>query len=104
METRIKRIIEEDLKAQAAYQQAQERMKDALLVIHKERGKIQDEVWNHAKQYVEDEKVKLTQQLEVAQAQSLITYQAALASLVDGFTAHAEAWRKELLERCLKQP
>ena len=104
METRIKRIIEEDLKAQAAYQQAQERIKNALLVIHKERGKIQDEVWNNAKQYVEDEKVKLTHQLEVAQAQSLITYQAALSSLVDGFNVHEETWRKELLARCLNQP
>jgi len=104
METRIKRIIEEDLKAQAAYQQAQERIKNALMVIHKERNTIQDEVWKNAKQYVEDEKVKLTRKLEEAQAQSLITYQASLAELVDGFNAHAEAWRKELLDRCLNQP
>lgn len=104
METRIKRIIEEDLKAQAAYQQAQERIKNALLVIHKERATIQDEVWKHAKQYVEDEKIKLTQQLEEAQAQSMITYQASLSELVNNFNAHAEQWRTELLARCLNQP
>ena len=104
METRIKRIIEEDLKAQAAYQQAQERIKDALLVIHKERNTIQDEVWKNAKQYVEDEKLKLTRKLEEAQAQSLITYQASLTELVNAFNAHVEEWRKDLLERCLNQP
>jgi isocitrate/isopropylmalate dehydrogenase len=104
METRIKRIIEEDLKAQVAYQQAQERIKNALLVIHKERNTIQDEVWKRAKQYVEDEKIKLTQQLEEAQAQSLITYQASLSELVNNFNEHVEHWRKELLARCLNQP
>lgn len=103
METRIKTIIEEDLKAQETYRLAQEKIKDALMNIHKEKTLIQDEVWNKVKKEVEDEKNKLTAQLEKAQADSIQQYQSALKVLEDNFKAHEKQWHDELLVRCLKK-
>jgi len=103
LETRIKSIIEEDLKAQETYRLAQEKIKDALMNIHKEKSRIQDEVWNKAKKEVEDEKVKLTAQLEKAQADSIQQYQSALKVLEDNFKAHEKQWHDELLARSLNK-
>lgn len=103
METRIKSIIEEDLKAQETYRLAQEKIKDALMNIHKEKTRIQDEVWNKVKKDVEDEKNKLTAQLEKAQADSVQQYQSALKVLEENFKAHEKQWHDELLARSLKK-
>ncbi len=103
METRIKSIIEEDLKAQETYRLAQEKIKDALMNIHKEKSRIQDEVWNKVKKDVDDEKNKLTAQLEKAQADSVQQYQSALKVLEDNFKAHEKQWHDELLARSLKK-
>jgi predicted aldo/keto reductase-like oxidoreductase len=103
LETRIKSIIEEDLKAQETYRLAQEKIKDALMNIHKEKTHIQDEVWNKAKKEVDDEKNKLTAQLEKAQADSVFQYQTALKILEDDFKAREKKWHDELLARCLNQ-
>jgi hypothetical protein len=103
LETRIKSIIEEDLKAQETYRLAQEKIKDALMNIHKEKSRIQDEVWNKAKKEVDDEKVKLTAQLEKAQADSIQQYQSALKVLEDNFKAHEKQWHDELLARSLNK-
>lgn len=103
METRIKLIIEEDLKAQETYRLAQEKIKDALMNIHKEKSRIQDEVWNKAKKEVDDEKIKLTAQLEKAQADSIQQYQSALKVLEDNFKAHEKQWHDELLARSLNK-
>jgi hypothetical protein len=103
LETRIKSIIEEDLKAQETYRLAQEKIKDALMNIHKEKSRIQDEVWNKVKKDVDDEKNKLTTQLEKAQADSIQQYQSALKVLEDNFKAHEKQWHDELLARSLKK-
>jgi len=103
METRIKSIIEEDLKAQEAYKLAQEKINEVLMNIHKEKTHIQDEVWNKVKEQVEAERVRLTTQLEKAQADSVQQYQSALKILEDNFKAHEEAWYTTLMARCLKK-
>ena len=103
METRIKSIIEEDLKAQETYRLAQEKIKDALMNIHKEKTRIQDEVWNKAKKELEDEKNKPPAQLEKAQADSVLQYQTALKILEDDFMAREKKWHDELLARCLQK-
>ena len=103
METRIKSIIEEDLKAQEAYKLAQEKIKDALMNIHKEKTRIQDEVWNKAKEQVDSERARLTAQLEKAQSDSVQQYQSALKILEENFKEHQEAWHSTLLNRCLKK-
>lgn len=103
METRIKSIIEEDLKAQESYKLAQQKIQDALMNIHKEKARIQDEVWDKAKKAVEDEKVKLTTALEKAQADSLAQYQSALSVLESNFKAKEKQWHDELLARCLSK-
>ena len=103
METRIKSIIEADLKAQEAYQRAQDKIKDALMNIHKEKTRIQEEVWNKVKAQVETERLKLTAQLDKAQADSVQQYQTALKILEDNFKAHEKQWHAELMARCLKK-
>lgn len=103
METRIKSIIEEDLKAQEAYKLAQDRISEVLMNIHKEKNHIQDEVWNKAKEQVEAERVRLTTQLEKAQADSIQQYQSALKILEDNFKAHEEVWYATLVARSLKK-
>ena len=103
METRIKSIIEEDLKAQQSFQQAQEKIKDALMNIHKEKTRIQEEVWNKVKAEVEAERIKLTVQLDQAQADSVQQYQSALKILEENFKEHEQQWHVELLARCLKK-
>jgi len=103
LETRIKLIIEADLKAQEAYQRAQDKIKDALMNIHKEKTRIHDEVWNKVKAQVETERLKLTAQLDKAQADSVQQYQTALKILEDNFRAHEKQWHAELMARCLKK-
>ncbi len=103
METRIKSIIEADLKAQEAYQLAQDKIKDALMNIHKEKTRIQEEVWNKVKAQVEAERLKLTAQLDKAQADSNQQYQTALKILEDNFKAREKQWHALLLARCLKK-
>jgi bacterioferritin (cytochrome b1) len=103
LETRIKSIIEEDLKAQETYRLAQEKIKDALMNIHKEKTRIQDEVWNKAKKEVEDERTKLTAQLDKAQADGVQQYQTALKVLEDDFKAREHQWHDELVARCLSK-
>lgn len=103
METRIKSIIEEDLKAQESFQQAQDEIKDALMNIHKEKTRIQEEVWNKVKAEVEAERIKLTVQLDQAQADSVQQYQSALKILEENFQEHEQQWHVELLARCLKK-
>ncbi|KAF0226432.1 MAG: hypothetical protein FD133_210 [Erysipelotrichaceae bacterium] len=103
METRIKSIIEADLKAQEAYQRAQDKIKDALMNIHKEKTRIQEEVWNKVKAQVEAERIKLTAQLDKAQADSVQQYQTALKILEDNFKAREKKWHTELFARCLKK-
>jgi len=101
METHIKSIIEEDLKAQEAYRIAEERISANLADIHKEKAKIQDEVWDKAKKYVETEKTRLSAQLEKAQAERSAQYKVALIELEKKFNADKDKWRKEVFDRCL---
>jgi ribosomal protein S16 len=103
MEKRIKAIIEEDLKAQEAYKLAQDKINDVLMNIHKEKTNIQDQVWNKVKEQVDAERVRLTTQLEKAQADSVQQYQTALKILEDNFKVHEETWHTTLLARCLKK-
>jgi hypothetical protein len=74
-----------------------------LMNIHKEKTNIQDQVWNKVKEQVDAERVRLTTQLEKAQADSVQQYQTALKILEDNFKVHEETWHTTLLARCLKK-
>lgn len=101
MEEHIKSIIAEDLKAQEAYQQAEIKINESLAGIHKEKPRIEDEVWAAAKAKVESEKQRLSKQLETAQKEREQTYNQALKKLEARFEANHTTWRKTLLNRCI---
>lgn len=103
METHIKAIIEEDLKAQETYRLAEANVTESLANIHKEKSRIQDEVWDKAKKYVEAEKDKLTKQLESDQAERQKYYQSALNDLERKFNADREKWHKAIFDRCISR-
>jgi hypothetical protein len=103
METHIKAIIEEDLKAQETYRLAEEKVSENLAAIHKEKSRIQNEVWDKEKKHVEAEKVKLTGQLKEAQAQREIQYHSAFKVLEDKFKKDTTLWHKTIFNRCIKK-
>jgi hypothetical protein len=102
METRIMAIIEADLKAQENLKQAEMKINEAIANIVKEKALVQNEVWDKAKRFVEDEKVKLNQQLIKTQSESLSKYAEALEILETQFNQQKDSWRKTLLERCIQ--
>jgi len=103
METHIKAIIEEDLKAQEIYRLAEVKVTENLANIHKEKSKIQDEVWDKAKHFVETEKQKLTNQLTADQTERQKQYQTAFSALEREFNAQQDVWRKQIFEHVLKR-
>ncbi len=103
MDMNIKSIIEEYLKAQEAYRIAEEKISVNLADVHKEKAKIQDEVWEKAKKHVANEKIKLTLQLEKAQAERQTHYQVALDELEKKFNVSKNEWQKVIFDRCLNR-
>jgi len=102
METRIMAIIEADLLAQENLKQAELKVNEAITNITKEKALVQNEVWDRAKKFVEDEKVKLNQQLVKTQSESESQYTDAQKVLETKFNQQKESWRKALLERCIQ--
>ncbi len=101
MEETIRRIIEADLQAQMKIKEAEESVKQNLQSANQEKNKIQEEVWNKAKNYVEVEKELLAAQLKKAQEQGQERYQDSLITLENKFKENRDGWRKEIYERCL---
>ncbi len=102
METRIMAIIEADLKAQDNLKQAELKINEAIINIAKEKATVQNEVWDKAKKFVENEKIKLNQQLIKTQRESKIKYTEAQQVLETKFNQQKESWRKTLLDRCIQ--
>lgn len=101
LEETIRRIIEADLQAQMKIKEAEESVKQNLQSANQEKNKIQEEVWNKAKTYVEVEKELLASQLKKAQEKGQERYQDSLITLENKFQENHDGWRKEIYERCL---
>lgn len=103
MEEIISRIIAADLSAQDKLRTAEENARQALKQVNLDKGRIEEEVWDAAKQFVENEKEKLEKQLLFACEEQNRQYESSLAALEKSFASQRETWRKELYERCLTQ-
>jgi len=103
LEEIINRIIAADLSAQDKLRTAEETARQALKQVNLDKGRVEEEVWNAAKLFVEDEKEKLEKQLLLAREEQHSQYEASLIALEKSFASQRETWRKELYERCLKQ-
>ncbi len=101
MEEIIQRIIAADLSAQEKVHNAQETERQALKQVNLDKGRVEEEVWNNAKQFVEMEKEKLERQLVFARDEQNAQYASSLVSLEESFAQQRVNWRKELFERCL---
>jgi hypothetical protein len=103
MEEIINRIIAADLSAQDKLRTAAETAQQALKQVNSDKGRLEEEVWNEAKQFVENEKTKLAKQLLFAREEHSSDYASSLIALEKSFASQREAWRKELYQRCLSQ-
>lgn len=103
MEAEIKRIIEADLRAQNRLQEAQSRIETALKNVQKEKSAVQAEVWNEAKQKLDDERKRLENDFESNKTQSQAKYNEAIAKIEARFNEKRDVWLKELIDRCLNE-
>jgi hypothetical protein len=103
MEEIISRIIAADLSAQDKLRTAAEIAQQALKQVNLDKGRVEEEVWNNAKQFVENEKTKLAKQLLFARDEHIREYESSLVALEKSFASQREAWRNELYQRCLSQ-
>lgn len=101
MEEKIKAIIKADLEAQKKVQEAEEKIQNALLSMVKDKDAINKEVFDRAKQFVEDERKKLLEQLALTENEGQAKFDASLAELEKQFTLNQEKWLAELFERSI---
>lgn len=101
MEEKIKAIIKADLEAQNKVREAEEKIQNALLSMVKDKDTINKEVFDRAKQFVEDERKKLHDQLALTEKEGQSRFDASLSQLEKQFTANQENWLAELFERSI---
>lgn len=101
LEEKIKAIIKADLEAQKKVQEAEEKIQNALLSMVKDKDAINKEVFDRAKQFVEDERKKLLEQLALAENEGQTKFDASLAELENQFTLNQDKWLAELFERSI---
>jgi hypothetical protein len=103
LEEIINRIIAADLSAQQKLRTAEETAREALKQVNLDKSRVEEEVWDAAKRFVENEKEKLEKQLLFAQAEQNNQYESSLIALEKSFAEQRETWRKEIYQRCLTQ-
>ena len=70
MEEKIKAIIKADLEAQKIVKEAEDKIQNALLSMVKDKDSINKEVFDRARQFVEDERKKLLDQLALTEQEA----------------------------------
>jgi len=101
LEEKIRAIIKADLEAQNKVKEAEEKIQNALLSMVKNKESINTEVFNRAKQFVEDERKKLHDQLALTEKEGQSKFDASLSELESQFTLNQEKWLSELFERSI---
>lgn len=101
MEEKIKAIIKADLLAQTKVKEAEEKIQNALLSMTKDKETVNKEVYDRAKQYVEDERKKLNDQLAKTETEGQAKYNAGLFELEKQFELNQDKWLAELFERSI---
>lgn len=101
MEEKIRAIIKADLEAQNKVREAEEKIQNALLSMVKNKETINKEVFDRAKQFVEDERKKLLDQLALTEKEGQSKFDASLSELENQFVLNQEKWLAELFERSI---
>ena len=101
MEEKIKAIIKADLNAQSKVKEAEEKIQSALLSMVKDKDAINQEVFDRAKQFVEDERKKLLDQLTLTEKDGQAKYEAGLNELEKYFELNQGKWLADLFERSI---
>lgn len=101
MEEKIRAIIKADLEAQNKVKEAEEKIQNALLSMVKNKETINKEVFDRAKQFVEDERKKLLDQLALTEKEGQSRFDASLSELENQFALNQEKWLTELFERSI---
>lgn len=101
LEEKIKAIIKADLEAQKKVREAEDKIQNALLSMVKDKDSINKEVFDRARQFVEDERKKLLDQLALTEQEGQAKYDASLKELESQFKTNQEKWLAELFERSI---
>jgi len=101
LEEKIRAIIKADLEAQNKVREAEEKIQNALLSMVKDKDAINKEVFDRAKQFVEDERKKLLDQLALTEKEGQSKFDASLSELENQFVLNQEKWLAELFERSI---
>lgn len=101
LEEKIRAIIKADLEAQNKVREAEEKIQNALLSMVKDKDAINKEVFDRAKQFVEDERKKLLDQLALTEKEGQSRFDASLSELETQFALNQEKWLAELFERSI---
>jgi hypothetical protein len=103
LEEIIHKIIAADISAQKKLLDAEENERQALKQANLDKSRIEEDVWNAAKRFVEVEKQRLEKLLLHARDEQNDRYAASLISLEENFAQQRARWRKELYDHCLNQ-
>lgn len=101
MEEKIKAIIKADLLAQSKVTEAEEKIQNALLSLAKDKDSVNKEVFERAKQFVEDERKKLIDQLALTEKDGQAKFNTGLNELEKQFALNQEKWLSELFNRSI---
>lgn len=101
MEEKIKAIIKADLEAQNKVKEAEEKIQNALLSMAKDKDAVNKEVFDRAKQFVEDERKKLLDQLAMTEKEGQSKFNAGLNELEKQFEVNQEKWLADLFKRSI---
>lgn len=101
MEEKIKAIIKADLLAQSKVKEAEEKIQNALLSLAKDKEGVNKEVFERARQFVEDERKKLIDQLAMTEKDGQAKFNAGLNELEKQFALNQEKWLSELFNRSI---
>jgi len=81
--------------------EAEDKIQNALLSMVKDKDSINKEVFDRARQFVEDERKKLLDQLALTEQEGQAKYDASLKELESQFKTNQEKWLAELFERSI---
>lgn len=103
MEQDIMLIIEADLEAQKLIKEAEDKMQEGLIKTKSEKSIIEENVWNTAKSFIENERKRLETELENATKENMHKYDKDLQDLEISFKNKKNEWVNELFNNIINE-
>lgn len=103
MEQDIMLIIEADLDAQKRIKESEEKMQDGLAKTKSEKPIIEENVWNSAKLFIENERKRLEVELETSTYENMHKYNKDLEDLEMSFKKQKNEWVVELFNNIINE-